>query len=91
MKILAFLINLVPYHVARWNAVAKVSGNEVSVVQMRSQDEFSVLEATGAKLNFSLSTLGLLETSMSSGQIFDPVAEAINSCLLYTSPSPRDS
>ena len=79
MKILAFLINLVPYHVARWNAVAKVSGNEVSVVQMRSQDEFSVLEATGAKLNFSLSTLGLLETSMSSGQIFDPVAEAINS------------
>ena len=48
MKILAFLINLVPYHVARWNAVTKVSGNEVSVVQMRSQDEFSVLEATGA-------------------------------------------
>lgn len=61
MKILATLINLVPYHVARWNAAAGIPGAEIDIVQMRSQDEFSILEASGSDTAFRLTTLGFRE------------------------------
>ncbi|MFM9101274.1 MAG: glycosyltransferase [Cyanobium sp.] len=56
LRILAVIVNLVPYHVARWSAVAE-AGHQVAVLQRRSGDPFAVL-ATGAdQAPFELHTL----------------------------------
>jgi glycosyltransferase involved in cell wall biosynthesis len=56
LRILAVIVNLVPYHVARWSAVAE-AGHQVAVLQRRSGDPFDVL-ATGAdQAPFELHTL----------------------------------
>lgn len=59
MRILGLLINLVPYHVARWHAVSAQQGCDVSVVQLRTKDEFGVLEAGSVGLSFHVETLGI--------------------------------
>jgi len=56
LRILAVIVNLVPYHVARWSAVAE-AGHQVAVLQRRAGDPFAVL-ATGAdQAPFELHTL----------------------------------
>jgi glycosyltransferase involved in cell wall biosynthesis len=59
MKILSLLINLVPYHVARWSAVAGETGVDLVVVQARKEDEFRILETKVEGYCFKLETLGL--------------------------------
>lgn len=56
MRVVAILINLVPYHIARWRAVAE-SGHEVTILQWRANDPFKILEASSESLPFSLVTL----------------------------------
>lgn len=56
LRILAVIVNLVPYHVARWSAVAK-AGHQVVVLQRRSGDPFSVLATDADHAPFDLYTL----------------------------------
>jgi glycosyltransferase involved in cell wall biosynthesis len=44
MRIAGFVDNLVPYHHARWNAFARLSRTECSLIELSNRDEFSVLE-----------------------------------------------
>ncbi len=43
-RVAAILVNLVPYHHARWEAYARFSGNECHVVELTNRDGFKVLE-----------------------------------------------
>lgn len=56
MRILAVIVNLVPYHIARWTAVTKV-GHEVVLLQRRSGDPFAVLGTSADHLSFEVQTL----------------------------------
>jgi glycosyltransferase involved in cell wall biosynthesis len=56
LRILAVIVNLVPYHVARWSAVAE-AGHQVAVLQRRSGDPFAVLATDGDQAPFQLHTL----------------------------------
>lgn len=59
IKVLSQIINLVPYHQARWEAVARLNDVELTVVQMRSNDDFEILETQKNDRAFPLETLGL--------------------------------
>jgi glycosyltransferase involved in cell wall biosynthesis len=56
MRILAVIVNLVPYHVARWGAVA-AAGHQLTVLQRRAGDPFAVLGADAAEAPFAVYTL----------------------------------
>ena len=43
-RIAGVIVNTVPYHHARWEALARSSSTEVHLVEMTSRDEFKVLE-----------------------------------------------
>jgi 1,2-diacylglycerol 3-alpha-glucosyltransferase len=68
LRILAVIVNLVPYHVARWSAVAN-AGHQVVVLQRRSGDPFSVLATDANHAPFDLHTLA------------DPLAGAPSWCV----------
>lgn len=59
MKILGVLLNLVPYHVARWSATAAMPDTKVVIAQLRKEDEFRVLESKDQGYPFELETLGM--------------------------------
>lgn len=59
MRTLSLLINLVPYHVARWGAVAAMPGMEVHILQVRDKDDFKILEAKADTFPFHVHTLGI--------------------------------
>ena len=56
MRIMALVVNLVPYHVARWAAVVH-SGCQVLLVQRRASDPFAVLGTSVSDLPFQVHTL----------------------------------
>ena len=56
MRFLVLLVNLVPYHLARWGAVAQ-QGHEVTVLQRRTGDCFKVLETNPTAAPFAVHTL----------------------------------
>jgi glycosyltransferase involved in cell wall biosynthesis len=56
LRILAVIVNLVPYHVARWSAVAE-AGHQVAVLQRRAGDPFAVLATDAKQSPFQLHTL----------------------------------
>jgi glycosyltransferase involved in cell wall biosynthesis len=56
LRILAVIVNLVPYHVARWSAVAE-AGHQVAVLQRRAGDPFAVLATNADQAPFELHTL----------------------------------
>lgn len=43
-RVAAIIVNLVPYHHARWDACAVVTGSETHLVELTDRDEFKVLE-----------------------------------------------
>jgi glycosyltransferase involved in cell wall biosynthesis len=43
-RVAAIIVNLVPYHHARWDACAVVMGSETHLVELTDRDEFKVLE-----------------------------------------------
>ncbi len=57
MKVVALVINLIPYHVARWAAVAASGSHEVSVLQLQEQDEFQILETEASRAPSRVITL----------------------------------
>jgi 1,2-diacylglycerol 3-alpha-glucosyltransferase len=56
LRLLVVIVNLVPYHVARWTAVAE-AGHQVTVLQRRAGDPFAVLATDAAQAPFQLHTL----------------------------------
>jgi 1,2-diacylglycerol 3-alpha-glucosyltransferase len=56
LRILTVIVNLVPYHLTRWSAVAE-AGNQVVVLQRRADDPFCVLTTDAARAPFELHTL----------------------------------
>jgi glycosyltransferase involved in cell wall biosynthesis len=56
MRILAVIVNLVPYHAARWAAVAR-QGHAVTLLQRRAGDPFAVLRTEADHAPFQLHTL----------------------------------
>ena len=56
MRILAVIVNLVPYHLARWGAVA-AAGHQLTVLQRRAGDPFAVLGTDAAEAPFAVHTL----------------------------------
>jgi glycosyltransferase involved in cell wall biosynthesis len=56
LRILAVIVNLVPYHVARWSAVGQ-AGHHVNVLQRRAGDPFAVLATDADQASFQLHTL----------------------------------
>lgn len=56
LRILAVIVNLVPYHVARWSAVAE-AGHQVVLLQRRAGDPFAVLATAADQAPFQLHTL----------------------------------
>jgi glycosyltransferase involved in cell wall biosynthesis len=56
LRILAVIVNLVPYHLARWSAVAE-AGHQVAVLQRRAGDPFAVLATDAEQAPFELHTL----------------------------------
>jgi glycosyltransferase involved in cell wall biosynthesis len=56
LRILAVIVNLVPYHVARWSAVAD-AGHQVALLQRRAGDPFAVLATAAEQAPFQLHTL----------------------------------
>ncbi|MFM9100319.1 MAG: glycosyltransferase family 4 protein, partial [Cyanobium sp.] len=56
LRLLVVVVNLVPYHVARWQAVAE-AGHQVTVLQRRSGDPFAVLATDAYQAPFQLHTL----------------------------------
>lgn len=56
MRILAVIVNLVPYHVARWAAVGNL-GHQVTVLQRRAGDSFSILATDASLAPFTVHTL----------------------------------
>ncbi len=79
-KVLSFIINFVPYHVARWNAAASSENLDVTVAQLRANDEFKVLESTSHNNNskFSLVTLEDKFASRDHWQLLRKVREIID-------------
>ncbi|NJM37791.1 MAG: hypothetical protein HC845_08035 [Akkermansiaceae bacterium] len=73
MKILGCLINLVPYHVARWSAVAAHADLQVSILQMRAQDDFKILESNSGQYPFEVHTLGIKEKAISADELLAKV------------------
>jgi glycosyltransferase involved in cell wall biosynthesis len=61
------IVNLVPYHVARWSAVS-AAGHEVVVLQRRACDPFAVLATDSDQAPFELHTLA------------DPLASGLSWC-----------
>jgi glycosyltransferase involved in cell wall biosynthesis len=45
-RVAAIIVNLVPYHHARWEACSVVTGSETHLVELTDRDEFKVLEFT---------------------------------------------
>jgi len=45
-RVAAIIVNLVPYHHARWEACSVVAGSETHLVELTDRDEFKVLEFT---------------------------------------------
>jgi 1,2-diacylglycerol 3-alpha-glucosyltransferase len=45
-RVAAIIVNMVPYHHARWDTCAVMTGSETHLVELRDQDEFKVLEFT---------------------------------------------
>ena len=43
-RIAAIIINMVPYHHARWEAFAEATGHETHLLELTGRDEFKVLE-----------------------------------------------
>ena len=43
-RVAAIIVNMVPYHHARWEACAVVKGSETHLVELTDRDEFQVLE-----------------------------------------------
>lgn len=43
-RVAAIIVNLVPYHHARWEACAVLTGSETHLVELTDRDEFKVLE-----------------------------------------------
>lgn len=58
-RVLSQIINLVPYHRARWEAVGRLEGVELTMLQARSGDEFRVLEMQEGEGGLRMETLGL--------------------------------
>jgi glycosyltransferase involved in cell wall biosynthesis len=56
LRLLVVIVNLVPYHVARWTAVAE-AGHQVTVLQRRAGDPFAVLATDAEQAPFQLHTL----------------------------------
>lgn len=56
LRLLVVVVNLVPYHVARWQAVAE-AGHQVTVLQRRAGDPFAVLATDAYQAPFQLHTL----------------------------------
>lgn len=56
LRILALIVNLVPYHVARWSAVA-AAGHRVTLLQRRVGDPFAVLGTAADQAPFQVHTL----------------------------------
>lgn len=65
MRILAVIVNLVPYHVARWGAVA-AAGHQLTLLQRRAGDPFAVLGTDAAQAPFAVHTLAEAATAGSS-------------------------
>lgn len=78
MKILAQLINLVPYHLARWSAVAALPGLDVHVLQLRAWDEFKILETATSTVPFEVHTLGCLGEKVSPKELQNALADTIS-------------
>ena len=62
MRILAVIVNLVPYHLARWGAVA-AAGHQLTVLQRRAGDPFAVLGTDAAEAPFAVHTLAAPTTA----------------------------
>ena len=43
-RVAGIIVNMVPYHHARWEAFAATTGNETHLLELTGQDEFRVLE-----------------------------------------------
>lgn len=56
LRILAVIVNLVPYHGSRWTAVAE-AGHEVTLLQRRATDPFAVLSIAAEQLPFRVQTM----------------------------------
>ena len=56
LRILAVIVNLVPYHGSRWTAVAE-AGHEVTLLQRRATDPFAVLSIAAERLPFNVQTM----------------------------------
>ena len=56
MKVAAVIVNLVPYHHARWNACAVAGVAETHLVELTDRDEFKVLEFS-SEASFARHTL----------------------------------
>ncbi len=74
MKILGCLINLVPYHIARWSAVANLPGTEVAILQMRARDDFKILESSISQYPFAVHTLGIEEKTTRENELLTKVS-----------------
>jgi 1,2-diacylglycerol 3-alpha-glucosyltransferase len=72
--------NLVPYHHARWQAFAQISGASCQVMELTNKDEFSVLEFSQSENSaYTRSTLfpQNLAANLSPTKISHAVAEAL--------------
>jgi glycosyltransferase involved in cell wall biosynthesis len=56
LRILGVIVNLVPYHLARWSAVVN-AGHQVTLLQRRSGDPFAVLSTQADQAPFAVHTL----------------------------------
>ena len=56
LRILGVIVNLVPYHVARWSAVVE-AGHQVTLLQRRAGDPFAVLATESDGAPFRVHTL----------------------------------
>jgi 1,2-diacylglycerol 3-alpha-glucosyltransferase len=56
LRILGVIVNLVPYHLARWGAVVS-AGHQVTLLQRRAGDPFAVLGASADQASFPVHTM----------------------------------
>jgi hypothetical protein len=56
-RVAAIIVNLVPYHHARWNACAVAGVAETHLVELTDRDEFKVLEFKGKRIALSATSL----------------------------------
>jgi glycosyltransferase involved in cell wall biosynthesis len=56
LKVAGIIVNLVPYHHARWEAFTQLSGAECHLLELRNHDTFKVLEFS-AKASYQRQTL----------------------------------